>query len=173
MRRSVLLHYPGAETAPRGGPLPRAVPGCVLELTAAVPAVAKRFVVALAAGAAAGKRLAYTNVHPPPPRTRWTRRVPHPVLIGHAVCLVQVHGEAKTFRLATDRPDAVAFLHDNDALTIPAHSTARVHLRLTAPAKRGGTRWAEERHDALVFVNNETDGINEEVLSVALLVGPG
>jgi len=27
---------------------------------------------------------------PPPPRTRWTRRVPHPVLIGHAVCLVQV-----------------------------------------------------------------------------------
>ena len=27
----------------------------------------------------------------PPPRTRWTRRVPHPVLIGHAVCLVQVH----------------------------------------------------------------------------------
>jgi len=145
MRRSVLLHYPGAEAAPRGGPLPRAVPGCVLELTAAVPAVAKRFVVALAAGAAAGKRLAYTNVH----------------------------GEAKTFRLATDRPDAVAFLHDNDALTIPAHSTARVHLRLTAPAKRSGTRWAEERHDALVFVNNETDGINEEVLSLALVVGPG
>ena len=27
---------------------------------------------------------------PPPPRTKWTRRVPHPVLIGHAVCLVQV-----------------------------------------------------------------------------------
>ena len=25
---------------------------------------------------------------PPPPRTKWTRRVPHPVLIGHAVCLV-------------------------------------------------------------------------------------
>ena len=24
----------------------------------------------------------------PPPRTEWTRRVPHPVLIGHAVCLV-------------------------------------------------------------------------------------
>ena len=21
---------------------------------------------------------------PPPPRTKWTRRVPHPVLIGHA-----------------------------------------------------------------------------------------
>ena len=27
---------------------------------------------------------------PFPPRTKWTRRVPHPVLIGHAVCLVQV-----------------------------------------------------------------------------------
>ena len=26
----------------------------------------------------------------PPPRTKWTRRVPHPVLIGHASCLVQV-----------------------------------------------------------------------------------
>jgi len=25
---------------------------------------------------------------PPPPRTKWTRRVPHPVLIGHVVCLV-------------------------------------------------------------------------------------
>ena len=24
------------------------------------------------------------------PRTKWTRRVPHPVLIGHATCLVQV-----------------------------------------------------------------------------------
>ena len=31
-------------------------------------------------------------VHAPlPPRARWTRRIPHPVLIGHAVCLVQVH----------------------------------------------------------------------------------
>ena len=27
---------------------------------------------------------------PPPPRTKWTRRVSHPVLIGHAACLVQV-----------------------------------------------------------------------------------
>ena len=25
--------------------------------------------------------------HPPPPRTKWTRRVPHPVLIGHAASL--------------------------------------------------------------------------------------
>ena len=26
----------------------------------------------------------------PPPRTKWTRRVPHPVLIGHAASLEQV-----------------------------------------------------------------------------------
>ena len=25
--------------------------------------------------------------HPPPPRTKWTRRVPHPVLTGHAASL--------------------------------------------------------------------------------------
>ena len=30
---------------------------------------------------------------PPPPRTKWTRRVPHPVLIGHAASLSQVQGE--------------------------------------------------------------------------------
>ena len=29
---------------------------------------------------------------PPPPRTDWTRRVPHPVLIGHAASLSQVFG---------------------------------------------------------------------------------
>jgi hypothetical protein len=32
---------------------------------------------------------------PPPPRTKWTRRVPHPVLIGHAASLsLQVIGDA-------------------------------------------------------------------------------
>ena len=29
------------------------------------------------------------EVHVPPPRTKWTRRVPHPVLIGHAASLSQ------------------------------------------------------------------------------------
>ena len=33
---------------------------------------------------------------PPPPRTKWTRRVPHPVLIGHAASLSQVWGEGST-----------------------------------------------------------------------------
>ena len=28
-----------------------------------------------------------TESPPPPPRTKWTRRVPHPVLIGHAASL--------------------------------------------------------------------------------------
>jgi len=30
---------------------------------------------------------------PPPPRTKWTRRVPHLVLIGHAASLSQVEAE--------------------------------------------------------------------------------
>ena len=33
---------------------------------------------------------------PPPSRTKWTRRVPHPVLIGHAASLTQVF----SFRLS-------------------------------------------------------------------------
>ena len=31
---------------------------------------------------------AQVSAPPPPPRTRWTRRVPHPVLIGHAASLI-------------------------------------------------------------------------------------
>ena len=34
---------------------------------------------------------------PPPPRTKWTRRVPHPVLIGHAASL---GGARETARVA-------------------------------------------------------------------------
>jgi hypothetical protein len=30
---------------------------------------------------------------PPPPRTKWTRRVPHPVLIGHAASPREGGGE--------------------------------------------------------------------------------
>ena len=46
---------------------------------------------AAAAGLTApGKRF---EVPPPPSRTKWTRRVPHPVLIGHAASLSQVGGE--------------------------------------------------------------------------------
>jgi hypothetical protein len=42
------------------------------------------------AGAAFEIKSFIFTTSPPPPRTKWTRRVPHPVLIGHAVCLVQV-----------------------------------------------------------------------------------
>ena len=31
----------------------------------------------------------------PPPRTKWTRRVPHPVLIGHAASLSQAAADAR------------------------------------------------------------------------------
>jgi len=30
---------------------------------------------------------------PPPPRTKWTRRVPHPVLIGHAASLTPYYSD--------------------------------------------------------------------------------
>jgi len=30
----------------------------------------------------------YAARHAPPPRTKWTRLVPHPVLIGHAASLI-------------------------------------------------------------------------------------
>jgi hypothetical protein len=36
------------------------------------------------------ERLGRVRVPPPTPRTKWTRRVPHPVLIGHAASLSQV-----------------------------------------------------------------------------------
>jgi len=35
-------------------------------------------------------RAARAGRDPPPPRTKWTGRVPHPVLIGHAASLSQV-----------------------------------------------------------------------------------
>jgi len=44
-------------------------------------------------GMADALRELYQTEHPPPPpppRTKWTRRVPHPVLIGHAASLSQV-----------------------------------------------------------------------------------
>ena len=34
-----------------------------------------------------GGQLAAPEIEPPPPRTKWTRLVPHPVLIAHAAPL--------------------------------------------------------------------------------------
>ena len=39
------------------------------------------------AGRSAGPRLGLRHAPPPSPRTKWTRRVPHPVLIGHVSSL--------------------------------------------------------------------------------------
>jgi hypothetical protein len=39
---------------------------------------------------------------PPPSRTKWTRRVPHPVLIGHAASLSQV--KLRGFRIEVPPP---------------------------------------------------------------------
>ena len=33
---------------------------------------------------------------PPPPRTKWTRRVPHPVLIGHAASITPQRSGARS-----------------------------------------------------------------------------
>ena len=41
---------------------------------------------------------------PPPPRTKWTRRVPHPVLIGHAASLSQVQTRERGLPLQVLRP---------------------------------------------------------------------
>jgi hypothetical protein len=46
---------------------------------------------------------------PPPPRTKWTRRVPHPVLIGHAASLSQVY--ARRGIRACGRPGATKAAH--------------------------------------------------------------
>jgi hypothetical protein len=73
--------------------------GAALELVHVAPNLIGVYVApALAAGGAprgswrAARSTAGTlvDVTPPPPRTKWTRRVPHPVLIGHAASLSQV-----------------------------------------------------------------------------------
>jgi hypothetical protein len=43
---------------------------------------------------AAGALLWALLVLAPPPRIKWTRRVPHPVIIGHAASLTQVLARA-------------------------------------------------------------------------------
>ena len=35
-----------------------------------------------------------SDAPPPPPRTKWTRRVPHPVLIGHAASRTPYRGRS-------------------------------------------------------------------------------
>ena len=51
-----------------------------------------RLPAAAGAAGAAGAAAAGGRPPPPPPRTKWTRRVPHPVLIGHAASLTRTDG---------------------------------------------------------------------------------
>ena len=44
------------------------------------------------------------HVPPPPPRTKWSRRVPHPVLIGHAASLAPYKTDTRRRRRATAPP---------------------------------------------------------------------
>jgi hypothetical protein len=66
----------------------------------------------------------------PPPRTKWTRRVPHPVLIGHAASLQERSREADVEYMG-DSPieHRVSFLLQADA----ANKCYRV-LRQRLPA---------------------------------------
>ena len=72
---------------------------------------------------------------PPPPRTKWIRRVPHPVLIGHAASLTPVLiGHAASQHVS----DFKNFLRSPTecclSATRPAHSPcARPRSRLTVP----------------------------------------
>jgi flagellar biosynthesis GTPase FlhF len=53
-----------------------------------------------AGSGAAGGAAADGGTPPPSPRTKWTRRVPHPVLIGHAASLSQAEGREANEALA-------------------------------------------------------------------------
>jgi len=73
---------------------------------------------------------------PPPPRNEWTRRVPHPVLVGHAASLSQAAGAAALHR---------------EALNTPRACCARVDYA-AAGARRGAAGAADQagvlRHEA-------------------------
>ena len=61
---------------------------------------------------------------PPPPRTKWTRRVPHPVLIGHAASLTQATSNTVSAHMLL-RADDLA-----QTGTVPA--SLRAHCRVLA-----------------------------------------
>ena len=62
----------------------------------------------------------------PAPRTKWTRRVPHPVLIGHAASLSQVLMTPRTARLFAPRPAS------DDSETGPSPSPSPLKRRRAA-----------------------------------------
>jgi len=66
----------------------------------------------------------------PPPRTKWTRRVPHPVLIGYAASLSQIREKWGQQRLPRAAPPRQACAHRRGVA--PTSCSAWVSRRCTA-----------------------------------------
>jgi hypothetical protein len=66
---------------------------------------------------------------PPSPRTKWTRRVPHPVLIGHAASLTpyksDTHGRGSTFLILLSTQDSSCL--NSAAVRPPPSPSACLH----------------------------------------------
>ena len=62
----------------------------------------------------AGAQATQRSPPPPPPRTKWTRRVPHPVLIGHAACV-----STRARRRGRQSLEVVVSGHARDAVSPP------------------------------------------------------
>jgi hypothetical protein len=76
---------------------------------------------------------------PPPPRTKWTRRVPHPVRIGHAASLSQVGGGGDPRRRPARRRARVRAPAARRAAREPLLSGGRRDAA-AAPPPRGSAR---------------------------------
>jgi len=88
----------------------------------------------LRAGAAEERARAALLVSPPPPRTKWTRRVPHPVLIGHAASLSQV------YYVALARSNAAALGAQGETLQTLVDLATAEEGYATPPPSVSGTR---------------------------------
>ena len=62
---------------------------------------------------------------PPPSRTKWTRRVPHPVLIGHAASLSQVAITMRERLVERERARSAQLQREVDALRERAGNAAQ------------------------------------------------
>ena len=81
---------------------------------------------------------------PPSPRTKWTRRVPHPVLIGHAASLTPYQSARATTRLLTDpRAPCQMLQHPDDVARFRAECGVGTKLGKVAlpPPPSPRTKW--------------------------------
>jgi hypothetical protein len=110
-----------------------------------------------------GKEAVFT---PPPPRTKWTRRVPHPVLIGHAASLSQVGKEAGSLfstKTLTVLPRYVVC----NRLSVPiefaqAGAEAAGATRVGRDGGMAAVRWLDEARERRVRVRLLPDGAESE-----------